>query len=68
MRWRAFPTVWLCCVMAASRAILHTKDTNAEDIDQPDRWVIKVTLNIERPEPVNAKPRLEVKGSDREDR
>ena len=61
MRWRVFPTVWQCCVMAALRAILTTKDTNAEDMT--NRMVgHKVTLNIERPEPVNPKPRLEVKG------
>ena len=29
-------TVWLCCVMAASRAILTTKDTNAEDMTNRD--------------------------------
>ena len=53
--------MWLCCVMAASRAIYATKDTNAEDMT--NRMVgHKVTLNIERPEPVNPKPRLEVKG------
>ena len=38
-----------------------TKDTNAEDMT--NRMVgHKVTLNIERPEPVNPQPRLEVKG------
>ena len=40
---------------------IATKDTNAEDMT--NRMVgHKVTLNIERPEPVNPKPRLEVKG------
>ena len=40
---------------------IATKDTNAEDMT--NRMVgHKVTLNIERPEPVNPQPRLEVKG------
>ena len=60
-------TVWLCCVMAASRAILPRRIQTRTDMT--NRMVgHKVTLNIERPEPVNPKPRLEVKGLTVEDR
>ena len=61
MKWNLCPTGWLCFSNGQYIGSMLTKDTTVTEMTN---MMVghAVTLNIDRPEPVNPKPRIEVEG------